>query len=337
MANYQFKVEYGPGKFIKMFRTIDASMYSFYDLVDDIKKHCPGFTHLTAQTIQVRFRDDEGDYINLTEKDNLNFEEMLQAMFVEERNMRRIQLRISELDSPCALKQSPADKKRKVETKHGQLTVGLKPRSLHFTSKNAEPTSFTEDTCPGDKSETKCNSETKSNSSREYDSPMGALEKYVHNARTKLDIERTKLEQMQRERDETIERIESARAAAGDANVKTCGNCHLRLGHSQKKCTLQKCTDVFSCGLEKRHPGQLNRRRLDQETSKQQKVVSEAKEELKKRTASIQTVQKSKTKQIESNLIDHYKGDYTNKHGNLNWNLLRNHTLHLLKITVKNI
>ena len=92
MANYQFKVEYSPGKFVKMFRTIDTSTYSFHDLVDDIKKHCPGFTNLTAQTIRIRFRDDESDYINLTEKDDLNFEEMLQqATFAEERN---IQLRI---------------------------------------------------------------------------------------------------------------------------------------------------------------------------------------------------------------------------------------------------
>ena len=132
---------------------------------------------------------------------------------------------------------------------------------------------------------------------------------------------------MQHERDETLERIESARATAGDADVKTCGNCHLRLGHSQKKCTLPKCTDVFSCGLEKRHPGQFNKRRLDQETSKQKKLVSEAEEELKRRTSSFQTVQKSKTKQIENNLVENRKGDYTNAHGILDWNLLRKHTL----------
>ena len=99
------------------------------------------------------------------------------------------------------------------------------------------------------------------------------------------------------------------------------------MGHSQKKCTLPKCTDVFSCALEKHHPGQVNRRRLDQETSKQQKLVSEAEEELKRRTSSFQTVQKSKTKQIENNLVENRKGDYTNGHGILDWNLLRKHTL----------
>ena len=328
MANYQFKVEYSPGKFIKMFRIIDTSTYSFYDLVDDIKKHCPGFTSITAETIRIRFRDDEGDYINLTEEDKLNFEEMLQqATFLEERNMRRIQLRISELDSPCALKQSPADKKRKVKTKHGLVAVGLKPRSLKFTSRDAELANSKEDACPDDKSKVTKSDSSRGDASRDDDSTMSALERYVDNARTKVDLARAKLEQMQHERDETLERIESARAAAGDADVKTCGNCHLRLGHSQKKCTLPKCTDVFSCGLEKRHPGQVNRRRLDQESSKQQKLVSEAEEELKRRTLSFQTVQKSKTKQIENNLVENHKGDYTNGHGILDWNLLRKHTL----------
>ena len=149
--------------------------------------------------------------------------------------MRRIQLRISELDSPCALKQSPADKKRKVKTKHGLVTVGLKPRSLQFTSRDAELANSKEDTCPDDKSKV-----TKSDSSRDNDSTMSALERYVDNARTKFDLARAKLEQIQHERDETLERIESARAAAGDADVKTCGNCHLRLDHSQKKVYITK-------------------------------------------------------------------------------------------------
>ena len=48
MANYQFKVEYSPGKFIKMFRIIDTSTYSFYDLVDDIENTVQGL-HLSQQ------------------------------------------------------------------------------------------------------------------------------------------------------------------------------------------------------------------------------------------------------------------------------------------------
>lgn len=138
------------------------------------------------------------------------------------------------------MKQSPADKKRKVETKHGLVLVGLKPRSLQFTSRDAELANSKEDTCPDHKSKVNKSDSSRGDASRDDDSTMSALERYVHNARTKVDLARAKLEQMQHERDETLERIESARATAGDADVKTCGNCHLRLGHSQKTVYITK-------------------------------------------------------------------------------------------------
>ena len=60
-----------------------------------------------AQTIRVRFED--SDFIDLTEKDNCNFEEMLlHAKFIEERNVRKIVLKVSELDS--LLPGTPAEK-----------------------------------------------------------------------------------------------------------------------------------------------------------------------------------------------------------------------------------
>lgn len=42
-------------------------------------------------------------------------------------------------------------------------------------------------------------------------------------------------------------------------------------------------------------------------------------------------MQKSKTKQIENNLVENHKGDYTNEHGILDCNLLRKHTLILIE------
>ena len=59
---------------------------------------------------------------------------------------------------------------------------------------------------------------------------------------------------------------------------------------------------MFNCGQEKRHPGEVNKRRLDQDITKQEKVVYEAEEELKRRESANKTVQKSKTKQIETYL-----------------------------------
>ena len=49
---------------------------------------------------------------------------------------------------------------------------------------------------------------------------------------------------------------------------------------------------MFNCGHEKRHPGEVNKRRLDQDIIKQEKVVYEAEEELKRRESAIEPVQK---------------------------------------------
>ena len=60
------------------------------EVVNDItRQNCPGFAHLTAQTIRIRFEDKDGDFINLTGDDTRNFEEMLlHSKFVEKRNLR---------------------------------------------------------------------------------------------------------------------------------------------------------------------------------------------------------------------------------------------------------
>jgi serine/threonine protein kinase len=60
------------------------------------------------------------------------------------------------------------------------------------------------------------------------------------------------------ERDEINDKLHAANLAAGDRKNSVCGNCHLRLGHTQKTFTLERCTDVFFCGQEKRHTGQIN-------------------------------------------------------------------------------
>jgi hypothetical protein len=112
MVNYQFKIEYM--QFWKICEYFSRSMYVFCNFVADIKKNCPGFAHLTPQRIRIRFLDEDGDYINLTQEDSRNFDEMLQhCEFVEERNVRKIQLSISQLDSPVSNVQ-PTNKKGNV-------------------------------------------------------------------------------------------------------------------------------------------------------------------------------------------------------------------------------
>ena len=279
----------------------------------DKKINCPGFAHLTSQTIRIRFQDDDGNYINLIEEDSRNFDEMLQlSKFVEARNVRKIQLRISDLDSPLP-NVEPLDKKRKLHATKGKDVAhsGLQPRTLKY--QNVAKTSSTHTDADEDEN----------TSSSEEDESMSAVEKYVHHAKKRVDSQKAKLEDQKSKRNEIIQKLEAARLLAGEPDAKVCGNCHLCLGHTQKKCTFKQCTDVFNCGQEKRHPGKINKRRLDQDITKQEKAVYEAEEELKRRESAVKTVQKSKTKQVECCLLDTCKSDCVNQSGNLNWNQIR--------------
>ena len=94
---------------------------------------------------KLRFEDKDGDFINLTEDDNRNFDEMLlQAKFIEERKVRKILLKVSELDSPLPGK--PSERRRKIDKVE---RVNLKPRTLKFVS-NLKSTKHMDTTDPAE-------------------------------------------------------------------------------------------------------------------------------------------------------------------------------------------
>ena len=138
------------------------------------------------------------------------------------------------------------------------------------------------------------------------------MERYIEIALINLNKQTAKLKQLRQEKEEVTQKLEAASSVAGDKKTIVCGNCHLRLGHTQKKCALERCTDAFSCGQEKQHPGQINRRKMDQAISRQEKLVSECEAELKRRKTAVQTVEKSKTKQIKNRLLDN-REEYSNE------------------------
>ena len=63
---------------------------------------------------------------------------------------------------------------------------------------------------------------------------------------------------------------------------------------------------------------------MDQAIPKQGQLVSACEAELKRRKTAVQSVEKSKTKHIENRFLENRK-QYSNKLGNINWNLVRKH------------
>ena len=63
MATYQVKVKYGEERF----STFLIKDISFAKLMQAIKQNCSPLAHLPASNIRVRYRDEDGDMINLSE------------------------------------------------------------------------------------------------------------------------------------------------------------------------------------------------------------------------------------------------------------------------------
>ena len=88
---------------------------SFSSLVEDIGRTCGSLRHHTSSTLRVRYKDEDGDFVNLNEDDTNNFQEMfVRASSVDEGLYRKIILRVSELDSPVVQPLGLA-RKRKIE------------------------------------------------------------------------------------------------------------------------------------------------------------------------------------------------------------------------------
>ena len=101
--------------------------------MEDIRRTCGSLRHHTCSTLRIRYKDEDGDYVNLNEDDTDNFQEMfVRASSVHEGLYRKILLRVSELDSPVV---QPLDlaKRRQLQemsTSASESERNLGPRSL---------------------------------------------------------------------------------------------------------------------------------------------------------------------------------------------------------------
>ena len=104
-ARYLFKVEYAENRFCSFFvNLLNVNDYSFIILTNDIKEHVRALQVITPNTIRIRFRDDDGDYVNLPYGDHDLFVEMLKSGKVQnDREYTKIHLKVSELDSPIGM------------------------------------------------------------------------------------------------------------------------------------------------------------------------------------------------------------------------------------------
>ena len=138
MAAYQVKVKYGEERFC----TFLIKDITFAKLMQEIKRNCSPLAHLPASNIRVRYREEDGDMINLwDDSSGFSFGEMLRsAKEVKERDYKKIFLQASEIDSPLPRKMRRTDLGMPSSEADNE---SLPPKHLSFTPDAARPAATT--------------------------------------------------------------------------------------------------------------------------------------------------------------------------------------------------
>ncbi len=87
-------------------------------------------------------------------------------------------------------------------------------------------------------------------------------------------------------------------------NLTTCGNCHVKLGHTRKRCNYSPCKSAYSCGnLSKHVSDKLKISNLQREIAKLEENPVTAQSEIQNAESAVNKVMTSVLKQIEDVIV----------------------------------
>ncbi len=346
-SRYWFKVEYGENRFCTFFVNLtDFSDYSFVKLTNDIKQNVRCLQVTTPNTIRIRFRDEDGDYVNLPYGNRDMFIEMFKTgKLLNNRYYTKIYLKVSELDSPMAMathavkkdKLQDGDSKIKpprVRTKV-QDVVHVDDDDYNSRVAASKPEKKMQEshtvTSPSHKINRSldCTFLTATDDETAANSNPSPLQRYINKLEANMINQMRKVSLLQSNLNDVNEKLGQLKSIHDRGKGQVCSNCHLRLGHTARNCVLDKCTDVFSCGFEKFHHNQVNRSKLNQELKKEETALEKLKIELNNRRSAIRSLENAPTHRIEQGLLSENQDDYV-VGGLKNWSLLRRH-VHLIE------
>ena len=134
-----------------------------------------------------------------------------------------------------------------------------------------------------------------------------------------------------------LEELDFKLQKASDQNrghLNTCGNCHLKIGHTRKACDFSPSRSAFSCGVLSKHNDLKSRRAsLVKNISQLESKLTTANKDVANARAAVDKVQNSSQKKIEDILLDEQPHRYV-MNGLRNW-LQLNRDVALLQSKLK--
>ena len=228
MATYQVKVKYGEERF----STFLIKDISFAKLMQAIKQNCSPLAHSPASNIRVRYRDEDGDMINLSEDpDDFAFGEMLRsAKEVKDRDYGKIFLQASEVDSPLPRKLRRMGVEMLSSSASNEFK-SLQPKHLSFTPTHGAHLPTTTAPKNAEKSPLDCQRQ-------EMEENLQVLKVQIASAKEELEKLNSESRHFQ---------------SLSDIRARLCNNCHCS-GHTKVKCSKPPCTDISVCKIIEKHP-----------------------------------------------------------------------------------
>ena len=263
---------------------------------------------------------------------------------VNNHDYTKMYLKVSELDSPMAMA-THAAKKDKLQDKDSKIKPPCTKvqHVVHvddddddnFRVSASKPEKKMQEshtvTSPSHKINRSLDSTflTATDDEKAVNSNPSPLQRYVNKLEANVTNQMQKVSLLQSNLNNVDEKLEQLKSIHDRGKGQVCGNCHLRLGHTSRNCVLDKCTDVFSCGIEKFHHNQVNRSKLNQELKREETALEKLKIELSNRQSAIRSLENEPTHRIEQRLLSENRDDYV-VGGLKNWSLLRRH-VHLIE------
>lgn len=222
MATYQVKVEYGDDKRFSTFLLYDITLEK---LLSEVKRHCSPLAHLPTSNIRIRFRDEDGDFINLCGSDGFAFQEMLRSSkTVKDQDYRKIYLIANEVDSPMPKKCRRTERAESEPDMEQNSGASLEPKQLLFTPESAASKSLKQ-------------------------SPLDAQQQEIED---NLQMLRVQITSAKDELAKLNERQKEFRSL-GEIRARVCNNCH-QGGHTKTTCSGLPCNDINRCKIKDKHP-----------------------------------------------------------------------------------
>lgn len=220
MANYQIKVQYGADRF----STFLLQDISYDGLLSSIRKNCSSLSCLEQDMIRLRYKDEDGDLVNIAKGDDFAFTEMLRtAQVVKDRDYKKVFIQANEIDSPL-----PSSRKRRLADV-SQNSTPCCSRQLAYSAAQQ-------------------NASTSNVASNQL-SPLDSKQKELSEGLMILRIQITSAKEELAKLKEHDRNYLSLSAIRG----RLCTVCHIA-GHTKTTCTNEPCLDVNICKVRDKHP-----------------------------------------------------------------------------------